>query len=493
MKTNSIISSLIVSLISSVLLLSSCKKKDDPEPDPGTGSGASYALIIENGAQSMKPDETITFSARLVDTDGNVSTPSGVSWSVSNGSIASISSGGTFSAVTTGIVTVTAKVSVDGTELTCTVPVNVNVPGIFAVAPSAIIWEVGAGDIPLEVVHFGTASPTYTYTSSDASIASVNSSGVVSFHAPGLCEITVKASTAPNSPVIVPVWVVGTPSVTLPVTRVKLDPVSANIFRGDTYNFSAQAFNSSGDPVSTSFTWSSQDPSIASVDASGTVTGHQVGSTFIHATTQGISGQAEIIVNPDTVVILDPIWADIPAGGNKTFTATAYNARTGMTPITSITSFNWDIPTYGVSIFDIATVDATGKVTVKNDALPGLSTFVIASVPGNPNAVGAAMISVALCDCGTGNPDVNSISISNGDPISLSMFGSPFVTINATAYDALGGVVSSPELKFCSDNMTVATVDESTGEVTAVSPGTATITVCSGSYASTTITVNVSL
>jgi hypothetical protein len=141
-------------------------------------------------------------------------------------------------------------------------------------------------------------------------------------------------------------------------------------------------------------------------------------------------------------------------------------------------------------MFDFATVDANGLVSVNSNAMPGNMTFVAAMLSNNQDVGGVAVIMVSLCDCGTGNPDVASIDIASG--LNLTLMGNPQGQINATARDFNGAVVANPELRYCVDDMAVAAVDDQTGLVSAVGPGTTTLRVCSGGYAEETTTVTVS-
>jgi uncharacterized protein YjdB len=470
---------LITVLLLTGLLFSSCKKDKDAEQEK--------VLVITNGAQSIQPDGSLTYTAKFVSADGTTAPATGVSWSSSNTAIATVSGAGVVGVAGVGAVTVTASVTEDGITYTASVPLGIVSPTVFAVVPSAIIWEA-SGSIQLETFYLGTASPTYTYSSSNSAIASVSAAGNVSFHGVGSCVITVTASTHPNNPFLVPVLVVGPPTVVLPVTRVEVTPASASLFRQETQQLSAQAFNPDG-PVSKTFTWASSDPSIASVDASGRVTAKALGNAYIYATADGITGQAEIYVSPDTVIEVTPFIAGIRAGGTQQFTARAYNIRTGGTLLSGITQFDWFIPTYGFPMFDFATVNASGLVSVNSNAMPGNMTFVGATITGNPEVGGVAVIMVSLCDCGTGNPAVASINIAGS--LSLSMFSNPTGQINATAYNSTGGVVANPDLRYCVDDLTIASVDDQTGQVFAAGPGTTTVRACSGGYAEATTTVTV--
>jgi hypothetical protein len=283
------------------------------------------------------------------------------------------------------------------------------------------------------------------------------------------------------------------PTASLPVVRVAVNPAGKEMFRGETFTFTAKAYNSSNAEVSgSSFTWASQDANIATVDATGKVTAVALGKTVITATASVITGQAEVDVLPDTTIIVTPIMASISAGGTKQFSASAYAVnRTTKTlsPISMPAGLTWVIPTTGIPIFDIASVNSTGLVTMSDSATIGLATMVIAHVASPTIEAGAGLIMVSDCDCGTTTPGVTAINVTGGSTITMNLMGGP-VTVNATAVDAGGNPVSGATIKLCSDNMAVVNV--SGNQLIASGPGTATVTVCNGGV-STTITVNVTL
>jgi len=92
-------------------------------------------------------------------------------------------------------------------------------------------------------------------------------------------------------------------------------------------------------------------------------------------------------------------------------------------------------------------------------------------------------------DCGPGNPDVASISVASTN-VSLSFFGQSTFELNAEGLDANGNAVAAPELRYNSSDELVASVS-SDGTISAVAPGTATIEVCSGTFASLNVQVTV--
>jgi hypothetical protein len=472
-----------------------CKKESNS--NNSSNASSNYVLSISTGAQTIEPGGTIAYKAVLVDKNGNTSTPANVSWSVSGSGGASIGSfgGGVFTSTGTGSGTITASASINGSTVTATVPVGVYAPTLFTVVPSAVIWSTNAGTIPLTPVYIGTSTTSYTYTSSDASIASVDGSGTITFNKVGSCNITVTASGLPGSPVVtVPVMVVGVPSVPLPVVRVAVNPVATQLFRGDATTLTAKAYNGSGAEVSGTATWAVQEPDVATVDQNGRVTALNLGQTVITATINGITGQAEIDVLPDTTIILTPMWVSIAAGATKQFTATTYKVNRSDKSLSVITPnppLTWTVPTYGISLFDIATVSSTGLVTMRSSATPGLSSIVMAEASSPSVQPGVSMITVSLCDCGTTTPGVTQIRVTSPTTISLSVTSNPTAAIAAQAVDASDNPVSGATLNYCSDAMTVCAVDDS-GNLVAASPGTAIITICNGGV-QTTITVNVTM
>jgi len=492
MKSNKI----AVTVISVCLLLAAaCKKKnDDKNTNGNNGSAEAAALVIKTGAQSISPDEKITYEAVVVDSKGNTTPATGITWTASN-SLGSFS-GNIFSPSASGNGTISGSVTVNGKTLTASVPVGVYLPAVFSVVPSAIVWSTNAGTIPLTSVYLGTGSVSgYTYSSSNNSIATVDGSGNVSFVATGECVITVTANgISGNNKVYVPVLVVGMPTVSLPVVRVAVNPAGKELFRNETTSFTAKAYNSANAEVSGTFEWTSLDPNVATVDANGNVTAKALGHTVITATQSGITGQAEVNVLPDTTIIVTPIMASIAPGGTKQFTAQAYAVNKSTKSLTAISmpaGLTWEIPTTGISIFDIATVSGSGLVSMKSSATTGLSTVVIAHVASSTIEEGAGLVMVSDCNCGTTTPGVDHIEVSGGTTKNISLTGGP-VTITAQAVDATGTPVAGATLTMCSDNMSVCSVDASGMTIIPSGPGTAIVTICNGSK-TIQITVNVSL
>lgn len=263
--------------MASAIGLNSWKKDEDEDTED---SSVNKVLVIDNGVQSLEPGESLTSSAKLVDDAGNVSIADNITWSVSPDSVASFD-GSVLSGTATGKAKVTASVTVDGEEITASVPIGVYLPSVFTVAPAAILFEANH-DVPLTPVYFGQNEASYSYSSSDVSVASVSSSGVVTLNSSGECVVTVTATIDGNDYTVdVPVMVIGPPSVSLPVTRVELNNYSIDLFKDETPLLSASAYNADGEVADAEISFASADPEIATVSDEGQISPVRTGKTYV--------------------------------------------------------------------------------------------------------------------------------------------------------------------------------------------------------------------
>ncbi len=85
------------------------------------------------------------------------------------------------------------------------------------------------------------------------------------------------------------------------VASIAVSPGTASLEVGNTTQFQAQARNASGSLLSgVSFSWSSSNSNVASVNSSGLATAQGVGTTSIRATASGITGTASLDVTQRT-------------------------------------------------------------------------------------------------------------------------------------------------------------------------------------------------
>ena len=134
---------------------------------------------------------------------------------------------------------------------------------------------------------------TVTWTSSNTSVATVSTSGLVSGLTPGSATIT--ATSEGKS---------GTASVTVtnvPVASVDVTPPTATVQAGQTVQVTATPRDANGAALSgRAVTWSSSNTSVATVNSAGLVSGVTPGSATISATSESKTGTAGITVTAAT-------------------------------------------------------------------------------------------------------------------------------------------------------------------------------------------------
>jgi hypothetical protein len=413
-------------------LLTGCKKKDSKDPEPTTPTpttpSPSARLVIDNGARALPVGNNISYSAKLIKSDGTIiNLSSGVTWTSSNANAGSFS-GSIFTASAGEITIVKASYTLDGVTYTAEVPLTIQIPNtsIFAVLPSAIIYQAGSETIQLETIYIGSGSASYAFSSDNTGVANVTAAGVVSFISAGQANITVTATiNGQASNVIVPVLVVGAPAVVLPVAKVVVTPKNLEMFKSETQQYIAKAYDSNGNDVSANYTFnwavSAKDadfPMPVSINATGVVTANNLGGAYVSATAAGITGQTELTVNPDTVIMVNPFYVSLggfdpitfqPGPSSSNLTAITYKVdrnayKAGqanfLNQITNPANLTWMLPLTGIpaidNFYDIVTLSSqtsTGVTVTKKPTGNG-SSFVIAHAPGTTIEPGISAITV---------------------------------------------------------------------------------------------------
>ena len=166
-------------------------------------------------------------------------------------------------------------------------------PTMVTVSPAtAALTELGAAvQLTAEVRDQNDrvmAGVTVTWTSSASSVATVDASGLVTGVAEGVATITASVGSASGSAVV---------TVMQPVASVEVSPSAETIGLGSTLQLTAEGFDETGAAVGgAKFSWESSDAAVATVDASGLVTGVTVGVATITASAGSGQGTAEITV-----------------------------------------------------------------------------------------------------------------------------------------------------------------------------------------------------
>lgn len=238
---------------------------------------------------------------------------------------------------------------------------------------------------------------------------------------------------------------------------------------GKTFNFDVETRDASGKKVTgRRISWSSLNPSIAAVDANGTVTGVAVGGTIITARADGATAQTNFTVQPAVAsVVLSPQTSTLAVQATRTLSVSVTD-KDGKTISGRTVSFSSSNPA-------IATVSAEGVVAGVSIGRVTITATTVRELVSGTATVDVVPVSVA------------SVAISPAG--AQTVFEGLTLQLSAVLRDANGAVLSGRPVSWTTSNQLVATVSSS-GLVTGVSVGSTQITAESeGKTASTTITV----
>jgi len=174
-------------------------------------------------------------------------------------------------------------------------------------------------------------SSTAGWSSSTPAVATINSSGLASAVTSGSTTITASLNGVQGTANL------KVAAAVLTVKSIAVSPANPSIFTGATQQFTATAtYNdgSSGSVTSTA-TWTSGTPAVATINSSGVATAVTAGSTTITASLSGISGTATLTVTTSTSVVVSPSSVALAPSATQQFKATVSGLTT--------TSVTWSV------------------------------------------------------------------------------------------------------------------------------------------------------
>ena len=318
---------------------------------------------------------------------------------------------------------------------------SVEVAGVDITSDVEILSPGGIAALTANVTPSGAADKSLDWSSDDTSVATVDSRGVVTAVGTGSALITAKSTSNPSY----------SDTCQIAVSSVLMNYALST---GSTMEMTAAV-----SPSDKTASWTSDNTSVAEVDADGKVTAKSPGLAMIKVTAGGVSQTCGVAVYDQTVtsVKLSRTSVDLTVGGSVGLAAY----------VDPDDAVNKNV-TWTSDDEDVVTVSASGTVTAVGKG----STTVTAKSGGQS----------AVCTVEVTNP-VTSVSIS-ASSVTLSLNAK--TDLVATV---LPGGASDADVTWTSSDLSVAAVS-SGGEVTAKDYGIATITAeADGKFDTCTVTV----
>ncbi len=401
-------------------------------------------------------NQTTSASAVPSDANGQPLTGKSIEWSTSDSRIATINKNGVAtSLVKTGQVNIIA--TIDGVRGTAPLTIVDSTPPsqyaaaivVTLVSPTMQVGQTSEAKVMVYDANGNRVTGRrVAMSSSNPSVATVNPYGVVTAVSGGSATISASIDGRVGSAQLT---VGGAAPVSVSSVSVALD--SSAMIVGSTSQATATLRDSSGTILGgRSITWSSNNTAVATVSSSGVVTAVGPGIAGISATSESKSGSANVTINAvpaaSVQVTLNPGY--VLTGQAAMATAVVRDAKNNV--------LTGRLITWSSSATSVATVASSGAIA----AVATGTANITAVVEGK---TGAAMLTVGKVPVSTVTVSLASTSIAPGKTTQAS----------AVTKDSTGTVLSGRTIAWTSSNTAVATVNATTGVVTAVATGSANI------------------
>ena len=452
-------------LLSTILIVclgfSGCgggSSKSNSQNSNGTPILASITVYGKNAVTSVAAGASLQLVAQGNYSDGTIKDiSSSVTWSTSDSTVATASVAGLLTSKKAGSVIATAaqgsisgtmKVTVSGAALS-----SISISGGSAVAAGVSEQLTAQGTYTDSSTQAITSQ--VTWQSSDATVATVSSSGMLK---------SLKAGTVTVSATMTSVT--GNASVTVSsavLTAINVGTPSPSLASGGTEQLTATGMYSDSTtlPITTQVVWSSSDSTVAVVNSVGLLTALKVGSVTVTASMSGVSGTGNVVVNAPSLVSITvtPVAFTIASGQSKQLSAMGVYSDGTSSDVTSQSTWTASSTAY-------ATVSSSGLVT---GVAAGSST--ITATIGSKSGSAVATVTSALLTSIVVTPATASIATGQTQAFTASGIFSDGSTTDITN-----------SVTWSSNATNFATIDQ-TGLATGVSVGAATITATSGTAA----------
>jgi len=251
------------------------------------------SVSVSPATASVQTGQTVQLTATPKDGSGGALSGRTVTWASSNVGVATVSGNGLVGGVAAGSATITA--TSEGQNGSAAVSVTIVPVASVVVSPATAGVQAGQNvQLTATTKDAGgsvLSGRTVTWASSNAAVATVSGTGLVTGVAAGSATITATSEGKSGTSALTVTAAIA------PVASVTLSPSPATVQLSGTLQVTATLKDASGNILSgRTVTWASDNSGIAMVSATGLVTGIVAGSATIRATSEGQSGTTPLTV-----------------------------------------------------------------------------------------------------------------------------------------------------------------------------------------------------
>jgi uncharacterized protein YjdB len=292
----------------------------DPETptEPDTSSRVA-SVAVAPGSLSLMVGGSYALVARPLDRDGHVLQGYPIGWTSADTSVATVSPAGMVTARGAGTAAIRATSAGKSGEVVVRVvaveePAQPTVAWILITpAGGTIPWSIGT---PLQLGVVARAADgteivgrPVAWSSGNVAVASIDGVGLLQAHAPGTAWIRAEVDGRRDSTLV---------SVGSLIARVENDPDTVALGVGDGATITARAFDVNGGSLARTFSWSSSNDAVATVDATGRVIATGAGTALITAVSEGKRATTLVTVTGERWRMIDAAGSALPAIADTT-------------------------------------------------------------------------------------------------------------------------------------------------------------------------------
>ena len=311
------------------------------------------SITLDKTEVTLKQSESIVLTETILPYE---TVNKKVVWASSDESVATVDANGLVTAIAVGTAVITATTT-DGSNLTvtCKVTVNPTFANSIILDKDEISIEISETEtLAAIVLPEYTTNKTVVWSSSNESVATVDSNGLVTAIAIG--ETTITAITTDGSNLTATCKVTVTPTL---ATSITLDKTEISLLATQTAELTVTILPEL--TTDKTVVWKSSNEEVATVDANGLVTAIAVGTTDITATTtdgSNLTATCKVTVVPTLAISIEVTPTEVEAKENTEVQLYAVVMPEDAT--------NKEVE-WSSSDESVATVDANGLVSIHKE------------------------------------------------------------------------------------------------------------------------------